>query len=228
MFFDFNVHINPRLAEESKRLGYNGVTLIQSSKTYDKDKIKNIREINDDFSIFSGVEIYAKNANDLKNKIQKYREVTDVIIVNGGDLKINRAACEDPRVDMLSNPYKGRKDSGINHIIAKKASENEVAVELSINSLIKTRSSIRTKILSQFRDILKLHHKFGFPIIITSNAQSIYDLRTPKDIIALAYHFGMTSKEAEDSLSKNPLHIIERSRIRKNIIVKGAKKIEDE
>jgi ribonuclease P/MRP protein subunit RPP1 len=223
MFFDFHVH-NIQLADEAKRLGYNGIAIIQSSKNYNKQD--NIDQSNPDFNIFSGVEIYAKNPEDLRKKVQKFREHSDVVIVNGGDLKINRAACEDPRVDILAHPYKNRRDSGINHILAKKASENNVAVELSINQVIKTRLSFRAKILSQFRQILKLQRKFKFPLIITSNAYSIYDLRTPEDITAFAGCLEMAPDEIMSSLSKNPMNIIKRSKIRKNVIVKGARIIE--
>jgi ribonuclease P/MRP protein subunit RPP1 len=225
MFFDFHVH-DIKLADEAKRLGYSGIAFIQSSKN--EGRSNKINEIKDDFKIFSGIEIYAKNPEDLKKKVQKFRDRSDVVTVNGGNIKINRAACEDPRVDILAHPYKSRRDSGINHIIAKKASENDVAIELSINSVIKTRLSTRAKILSQFRQIIKLQRKFGFPLIITSNAYSIYDLRTPEDIIAFTGCLEMTPEEAIDSLSKNPMNIIKRSKIRKNVVVKGARIIETE
>ena len=227
MFFDFHIHGDCRLALEAYRIGYNGIAIVQSSKIYEKDFLNDFKQIKHDFKIFSGVEIYARNKEDLRNNIQKFREKEDVLIVNGGNLKINRAACEDPRIDILAHPYKKRRDSGINHILAKKAAENEVAIELSIDPIIKTKFSLRAKMISHFRQIIKLHRKFEFPIIISSNAYSKYDLRTPNDIIALAQCIGMSEKEAEDSLSKIPLNIIGRNEIRKDIIVKGAKIIKN-
>lgn len=223
MFFDFHVHGNVQLAKEAKRLGYDGVALIQSSKNYNNEDLNNLTEIEDDFKIFKGIEIFAKNPDDLKKKVQKFRPKVDVLIVNGGNIKINRAACENPRVDILAHPYKNRRDSGINHILAKKAFENEVAIEFSINSMIKTYSSVRVKTLSQFRQIMNLQQKFKFPLIIGSNAHSIYDLRTPQDIIALTKCFDMDLNQAMNSLSQIPINIIERNKIRKNIIVKGVK-----
>ena len=227
MFFDFHIHGDYILSLEAYRIGYDGIALIQSSKNYKKDFFNDFTEISPDFKIFSGVEIYARNKEDLRKNIQKFREREDILIVNGGNLKVNRAACEDPRIDILAHPFKKRRDSGINHILAKKAAENEVAIELSIDPIIKTKFSLRAKIISHFRQIIKLHRKFDFPIIISSNAYSKYDLRTPNDIIALAQCFGMSEKEAEDSLSKIPLNIIERNKIRKDIIVKGAKTIKN-
>ena len=223
MFFDFHIHGNYRLALEAYYRGYGGIAVIQSSKNYEKDFLKGFKEIGSNFRIFSGVEIYARNKEDLRKNIQKFREKEDVLIVNGGNLKVNRAACEDPRIDILAHPFKKRRDSGINHILAKKAAENEVAIELSINPIIKTKFSLRAKFISHFRQIIKMHRKFGFPIIITSNAYSLYDLRTPNDIIALFQCFGMSEEEAGNSLSKIPLKIIEKNKIRKDIIVKGAR-----
>jgi len=226
MYYDFHVHEDFQLAYESMRLGFNGIALIQHSDKFNPNYLENIKGIKDDFLLLSGVEIYAKNPEDLRKKVQKFRAKADVLIVNGGNIKINRAACEDPRVDILANPYKNRRDSGINHIIAKKAAENKVALEIGLNQIIKTRSSVRAKILSNFRQIIKLKHKFKFPLITTSNAHSIYDLRTPEDIITLLSCLGMDSQEAKNSLSKYPLDIIERSKIRENIVVKGVRIVE--
>ncbi|MGB9938124.1 MAG: ribonuclease P protein component 3 [Methanobacterium sp.] len=223
MYFDFHVHGDSSLAQEAKRLGYNGIAKIQSSKNYNRDLFNDFDVFDDDFTVFKGIEIFAKNPDDLRKQINKFRDNLDVIIVNGGNLKINRAACEDPRIDILAHPYKNRRDSGINHVLAKKAFENEVAIEISINPLIRTRLSLRAKLISQFRHIIKLKRKFGFQTLISSNANSIYDLRTPEDIIAISNCFGMTEEEAAVSLSKIPKNIIERNKIRKDVIVKGAR-----
>ncbi|MGZ7109013.1 MAG: ribonuclease P protein component 3 [Methanobacterium sp.] len=223
MFFDFHVHGDSRLALEAYRIGFSGIGAIQSSKNYKKDFFNDFKEINPDFKIFTGVEIHAQNNKDLKNKLNKFRDAEDILIVNGGNLKINRAACEDSRVDILAHPYKNRRDSGINHVLARKAAENEVAIELSINSIIKTRSSLRAKLLSYFHQIIKMQRKFRFPILISSNAHSLYHLRTPNDIITLAQCFGMSEEEAINSLSESPCKIIHKTRLRNDMIVKGAR-----
>ncbi len=223
MYFDFNVGENSHLANEASILGYKGIALIQSSKDFNGGKIEKLRKIEEDFLILSGVKIYAKNPEDMKKNIHKFRPKADVLIVNGGNIKINRAACEDPRVDILANTYKNRRGSGINHIIAKKAAENKVALEINLNQIIKTSSLFRTKILTNLREIIKLKHKFKFPLVTTSNASSIYDLRTPEDIITLLGFFGMTLQEANDSLSRYPLDILERNKIRRNTVQKGVR-----
>lgn len=231
LFFDFNMKEDVLLVKEAERLEYAGVALFKHQKNHNNSNNNKIYfqadfetiKKNSSIHIYRGVEILAKNPEDMKRKVQKARKEAEVLMVHGGDLKINRAACEDPRVDIISHPYHGRRDSGINHVFAKKAAENNVAVELNLKYLFKTRSHLRYKILTQFREILKLHRKFNFPLIITSNSKSIYDLHTPQDIIALTRCFGMKKEEAKSALSETPQNIIERSKIRSSVLIGGVK-----
>lgn len=229
MFFDFHVNENFRLIEEAERLGFAGLVLFkpENSNYNQPNDLEDWETIKKDYSIqlYNGVAIRAKNPEQMKNKVGKFRKESDVILVHGGDQKINRAACEDPRVDIIAQPYRNRWDCGINHIIGKKAAENMVAVELNIRYLSKTSSYLRYKVLAYFREILKLKRKYDFPMVITSDARTIYDQHSPKDIIALSRCFGMDRQESIDALSKTPLEIIERNSIRDNIIVNGVKLI---
>jgi ribonuclease P/MRP protein subunit RPP1 len=240
MFFDFHIHGGLEVALNAGKLGYRGVVLTVCSRDCinQPETIKNlhqsvdeIRSANDNESandntipsIQIGVEIEARNPEDLKKQVNKFRKKADVILVHGGDLKINRAATEDPRVDILSHPYRARFDSGINHVFAVKASENSVAVELNLKYFLLTRPNHRYRVLTQFRQIMKLHRKYKFPVIITSDAGSAYDLRDPYDVMALAACFGMTQDEAFNALTKTPQEIIQRNRIRDDLIVPGAR-----
>jgi len=230
MFYDFHVHGNGKLAKEAKRLGYHAICLVFHSNNYNQEileiyrKVKKNGSVNSEYpSISIGVEILSKTTEDLKKNIKEIRKIADVLIVHGGNIKINRAACRDPRVDIIAHPYKNRTDCGINHVLAREAAKNEVAIEINMNNLLKSKLSIRSRVLSQYRQITKLQRKFKFPIIITTGAHSIYDLRTPKDIIVLSGSFGMAEKDAFDALYVTPRNIIERSKIREDVIVNGAK-----
>lgn len=228
MFFDFHLHEDKELVEEARRLGYAGIAIINHDNNSHPSS-NNIQEINhniknkNSIKIYRGVEISAKNPDDLKKKIQRLKKKDEIIIVHGGDLKINREACENPWVDILSHPYRNRRDSGINHVIGRKAAEKKVAIELNLKYLLKIRPYHRHRILSQFKDILKLHRKFNFPLIITSGAHSIYDLHTPRDIIALTNSFGMNEEETISALSTTPQDIIKRRDIRSTLLVVGAR-----
>jgi ribonuclease P/MRP protein subunit RPP1 len=240
LFFDFHVKDDPELVKEADRLGYAGLALFSngngnnSSGNGNKVEVASGETINPENSTkkenpiktYKGVFISARNPESMRQKVKKSRKNADVIMVRGGDQKINRAACEDPQVDILSAPYLKRRDCGINHVMAKKAALNEVAVELNIKYLTKTNSYLHYKVLSHFREIIKLKRKYGFPLIITSDAESIYGLHTPQDLIALSGCFGMDREEAEAALSKTPQKIIERSETRDKVVVDGVKIIE--
>jgi ribonuclease P/MRP protein subunit RPP1 len=243
MFFDFHIHPNSELAIDAGKMGYSGVVLTVCSRdcVNNPETLKNLRESADNLvsvrekkserkenqlpSIYIGVEIDARNPADLKKKVQKFRKKVDVIMVHGGDLKINRSATEDPRVDILSHPYRTRVDGGINHVLAVKAAENKVAMELNLKYFLLTHPNQRYRVLNQFQQIMKLYHKYNFPVVITSDARSLYDLRQPRDVMALAACFGMTEKESHDALSKTPQEIIERNEIRNEIIIPGVQLI---
>jgi len=234
MFIDLHVHYYPGITKDAWKMGYQGLVLVKSSEKLSsnsngpKGPSKDYKnsDIRAKISTFEGVEVRAKNPEDLKRKIQRFRNSTDVLLVHGGDLKINRAAVEDVRVDVLAHPYQGRKDSGFNHILAKKAAENGVAVEINIGYFLRNRNHRRQKILAQFREIMKLKAKYDFSLVITSGARSIYDLRSPRDLMALSSCFGMDKETAFSSLSNVPEAIIEKNQLRHQIISSGVRLLE--
>ena len=215
------------MIKEAERLGYAGVGLTRYFEDFNSEFSREFRDLkaSSDIILKKCIEISCKNPEDLRKKVQKSRKNTDILIVRGGDLRVNRAACEDRRVDILSQPYRSRRDTGINHVLARKAAENSVAIEINLKTFLKTNLRYRYRILSQFRHIIQLQRKFKFPLIINSNANSIYDLRTPHDISALATCFQMTFEEFLEAISKIPQQIIETNEQRDKYIVNGVKTV---
>lgn len=159
--------------------------------------------------------------------IGKYRTEKDVIIVHGGTESINRAAVENPNVDVLNRPFTS-KDSGINHVLAKAAAENNVALAFNVDILIKLKGGKRVYALSNFRRNLQLARKYDVPMLLTTDAVSLYDLRAPRDVIALAGLFGMTFEEGNVALSDVPVGIISRNRRLADSVCDGVRVIEKE
>jgi ribonuclease P/MRP protein subunit RPP1 len=215
------------MIKEAERLGYAGVGLTRYFEDFNSEFSREFRDLkaSSDIILKKCIEISCKNPEDLRKKVQKSRKNTDILIVRGGDLRVNRAACEDRRVDILSQPYRSRRDTGINHVLARKAAENSVAIEINLKTFLKTNLRYRYRILSQFRHIIQLQRKFKFPLIINSNANSLYDLRTPRDISALAICFQMTFEEFLEAISKIPQQIIETNEQRDKYIVNGVKTV---
>jgi ribonuclease P/MRP protein subunit RPP1 len=141
----------------------------------------------------------------LKERIKKYRPKVDVLVVHGGDEVINRIAVGERMVDVLNHPR-----NGLNHVVARLAAKNKVAIGFDIGNIIHKRGGARSKALSEMRKNLILARRYGTPIILSSNAHSIYDLRAPREVIALTRLFGMKREEAVRALSEIPSMIVEK------------------
>ncbi len=210
-FFDLNVHAYPEtdvpveeLLSVAKRYGFAGIAMTNHDDTMSENLVSN--------SIFRGVEIRANSSSELKRKIKLHRGKVSLLAVHGGNAKINRAALEDSRVDILAHPCgeKGEGEGELNHVLVRYAAKNGVAIDFNLNAIIHSRRGDRARILLKMRENLKLVRKYKAPMILTSNARSIYDLRAPREMIALASLFGMRKEEATSALSDIPRGVIEK------------------
>jgi ribonuclease P/MRP protein subunit RPP1 len=226
-FYDLNVHSRPdnestidELTALAKHFGYSGLAITNHSNT----AVEPVATGTDDFEILRGIEIVATNPQKLHGLIGKYRKNVDVLIVHGGNENINRAAVENPNVDVLAHPQMGRQN-GLNHILAKSASENNVAIEFNLDAIIKGRGGRRVQTLSNFRTNLNIARKYDVPMLLTSNASSYFDMRAPREMMAIAGMFGMSKNEAVSALSLTAERIIEKKRSKPGFIREGVEVI---
>ena len=235
MFFDLNIKgssldNNLNLAIEASKYGWKHINF-----SYNQDTFKNALEfrqemedcLNDEISFDFTLEIKSININDIRKIARKFRNKASCISVVGGDLKVNRAVVENIQIDVLSRPYLKRFDSGLNHVLAKEALRNNVAVELCFNDILRSYLSHRSKVISNFKDIYTLYRKFDFPLVLSSRAESVFDIRTPHDFIAVFKQTGLTVPEIENSFS-TAHDILEFNKDRNNMILKGVRRVVDE
>ncbi|RZN33693.1 MAG: ribonuclease P protein component 3 [Methanophagales archaeon ANME-1-THS] len=208
-FFDLNVHAYPEtdvqaedLLRVARRYGFAGIAITNHDLVVHE-------ELKSPF-IVRGVEIRAHSVLELKRKVTHYWGKVPLLAVHGGPDKLNRAAVEDARVDILAHPCGERGEGGLNHVSMRYAAENGVAIDFNVGALIHTRGGERARILSSMQEQLKLVRKYKAPMILTSNAYSIYDIRAPREMIALATLFGMSKDEATRALSEIPRGLLEK------------------
>jgi ribonuclease P/MRP protein subunit RPP1 len=211
-FFDMGVHAYPEggsyasvLALTAKNYGYAGICVADHQDFFPEAKA----ETPEGIEVVHGVEIVAGNQNELRKYMDRYRKQVRVVTVHGGDEVINRAACEDERVDILAHPADG-KTSGINHILAKLAADKHVAIAFEMAPIICGKGGSRVRVLSNYRTNLALVKKYGTPYVIISGAMSHYDMRDVRTTIALCSLFGMGEKDAIKGLSFYPSEILRR------------------
>ena len=208
-----------------KALSYKDDLLEEISCFKMEDSYRN--KYNDEtISISMGINIQDANSNEIRKILNKYRKNSIYISALGGDLKVNRSVCENHRMDVLSRPYYKRRDSGMNHVLAKEAARNNVAIELCFEDILSNYLKFRANVISSFKEILKFHRKYKFPLILTTGSQSIYDIRTTRDLVSVFKSIGFTDEEIYNGFFYYPKEIIDFNLERKNMIIKGVKVIE--
>ena len=175
-----------------------------------------------------GINVLNANSNEIRKIINKYRNKSDYISCLGGDLKVNRSVCENHRIDVLSRPYYKRRDSGMNHVLAKEAKRNNVAIELCFRDILNNHLRYRANVISSFKEILMFHRKFKFPLILTTDSKSIYDVRSTRDIVSFFKSIGFSNEEIYNGFYYYPKQIIDFNKERKSMIVKGVKIIDSD
>jgi ribonuclease P/MRP protein subunit RPP1 len=224
-YYDLCLHAYPegastisRLALLARNYGYSGIGISNHSDFFESVAEQYVPSVG--FKVIQGVEIYAKNGNELRKLVDRYRARSTVLAVHGGDEAVNRSACEDSRIDILLHPQDS-KTSGINHILAKLAADKNIAIGFDMSPIISNKGGSRVRVLSNYRTNLALVKKYETPFVLTSGAMSIYDLRDVRSMIALTRLFGMGEADAVKGLSHYPSLILKRNTPGSGYIMEG-------
>ena len=201
-FYDLAVHSlengdsTTRFAFEAKRYGYSGIAIINP-------ELNNLDQVRkpDGFMIYPCIEISAVPGK-IRNEIKKYG--SSILMVRGGGEDLNRAAVEAEGLDILMQPAK------FNNVLAKAAEDTSVALGFNTGTIIRMRGEVRVRELRIMKTNLMYARKYGLRMILTGEPSSLYDLRSPREMAALAGLFGMTEKEAVNAMSTAPLEILRR------------------
>ena len=71
-----------------------------------------------------------------------------------------------------------------------------------------------------------MYRKFGFPLILSSRAESVFDIRTTHDFVAIFKQTGLSDDEIEKSFITSS-NILEFNKNRDNLILKGVRRVND-
>lgn len=153
----------------------------------------------------SGIEIHANGKKDLKAKLEKRLDYT---LVHGGDYNINRLAVADKRVDVLAHPDLGRRDSGVDSVIARAAGENKIAIEVNLGRVINSWGFSRVYLIRNIRRNLKLARKYKVPLVATTGAKSFIELRGGDGVHHLLRLIGFEEEEVAEAMYAVPNKIL--------------------
>lgn len=148
----------------------------------------------------SGIEIKASRPEDLK-----FDGKGKIVLLSSEKSDLLLAAAKRKEVDMLFSP------AFLPDVpLIKVAQEHEKAFEVPLSIIIQSSGVKRAFLLSRIRFFLKLCNKYKADVVITSRANTKYQARTPKEMIAIGELLGLTHDQAAKALSAIPLSILEK------------------
>lgn len=197
-----------RMALTARNLGYKGIIICNSDPT--RIFMLAAAERVTGIEITVGAEVVASNVRALKSRIGTLRTRYPFLVVHGVTDEIVRIASEDPNVDLLVYPCESRRPLSI--ATAKAAKLNQVSIGFDLSPLIYLRGSQRARWLAAVSRNLQLVRKFELSPIITAGAKSHIDLRSPRDLAALAEVAGFGPEEAEEAMSRQGMLLAQNRR----------------
>ncbi len=150
--------------------------------------------------ISNGVLIRDTMMKDLISRVRQERNSNAVVSVQAGDNGFNRSVTGVKGVHILRGIQSADK-TAFDHVTAKMAADNRVAVDIDLSPLISGRGVIRQRAIHRYRDILLLERRFEFPITLSSHACSILEMRAVREISGLCSLLDMDAPDVEKAFA---------------------------
>jgi ribonuclease P/MRP protein subunit RPP1 len=150
--------------------------------------------------ISNGVLIRDNMMKDLISRVRQERNSNAVVSVQAGDNGFNRSVTGVKGVHILRGIQSADK-TAFDHITAKMAADNRVAVDIDLSPLISGRGVIRQRAIHRYRDILLLERRFEFPITLSSHARSILEMRAVREISGLCSLLDMDTPDVQKAFT---------------------------
>ena len=123
-----------------------------------------------------------------------------LLVVNAGNNGFNRAIIQIKGVHVIRHLHKTEKNS-FDHIIARMSAENHVAIDIDLRPLVMSRGVWRQKTIQRYKDIIGLCERFEFPLTLSSNARSVVELKSVREMVNLASLVGIAEPDAREALA---------------------------
>lgn len=134
----------------------------------------------------------------LKKMLNNIRELVDVILVKN-------SVVADSRIDIVAVE---RLKPGIASIMA----ENDMALELNINGLLRSSGRERVSVCKKLVWNIHVAKKFRIPIVLVSGSSEKWEMRSPRDLAAVSRVLGLNQKESINAIGNTPAAIVEKNR----------------
>ena len=178
-----------RLALEAAALGFDSIIAADTpSGTYAG------------VEVHSGLMIRDVPVKDVISAVKRAKDSGRVISVHAANNNFNRAVIGIKGMHILRGIQSADK-TAFDHVAAKMAADNRVAVDIDLSSLIAGRSVSRQRAIPRYMDIMVLEQRFEFPVTLSTHARSLLDMRHVRDIAGLCSLISMDVPDVERALA---------------------------
>lgn len=172
-----------RMALEAKALGYERLVASDSQG----GELSGVQ-------ICTGLVLGNITAREIASRTRQERNTQAVISVQAGANGFNRAVISTRGVHILRGIHSADKNA-FDHVAAKMAADNRVGIDIDIAPLVSGRGISRQRAINRYRDILVLERRFEFPLVISSHARSVLEMRSTREIAGLCSLLGMDTED---------------------------------
>ena len=154
----------------------------------------------------SRVDLHPKNKNELLSLLRRFRQRFEIIAVKCLNNDVALTAARDRRVDIiffnLDNP-RIRFNTAIAHLC-------NCSLEVNMKNIVQRPSyhGVLGRVGGEVQTALE--HKI--PLIISSGASEIFEIKPPQQMASLGQIFGASKEGSLKMVSDNPITVIERNR----------------
>jgi len=198
----------------SSELGYS--TLAISFSLNMKEEIRQTRIICSDLGIglATRVDLEPKTEGELLRAVKGLRYRFEIIAVKCLTKGVARQAAKDRRVDILNFPTDPaqRERMYFDRQEAVLASGALAALEINASTILGEGPFNRARLLATMRREITEARRMGVPFILSSGAENLYGLRSPRDLASLLTLMDVDWESALDAVSEEPLKMVERNR----------------
>ncbi len=177
-----------RMAVDARALGFDGIVVPGARP----GKYQGVR-------IIPAIIISETDIRKVTGQIRKCGNGETLLLVDAGENGFNRAVLSQKGVHGIRRVHRAPRNS-FDHVAARLAAENGIAVDIDLSPIIQEKGTIRQKVLSRYIDLMRLYSRYHFPLTISSNACSVLDLRSPDEICLICTLFGMEEEDARRAL----------------------------
>jgi ribonuclease P/MRP protein subunit RPP1 len=149
--------------------------------------------------IVGGTLLQGRDPREVQAAVRRFGQGSAIPMVNAGDYTFNRAILHIGGIRVLRDIQSSPRNS-FDHILSRTAAERQVAVDLDISPLVRGRNYVRQKTLHRYADLVRLQSRFEFPLVISSGARSILEMKSPRDMVALCRLFGLDEEGVGQAL----------------------------